>query len=96
MNKSKEEPISTSFNSKASCYQYVYLRGKSSKKEKGTTKGAVLCSLRKNTILFIPRKPCTGTALDKTKPVCQASQWGFRNNPHMDTGDVIAADCINR
>lgn len=69
MNKSKEEPTSTSFNRKAGCYQYVYLRGESSKK-KGATKGAALCSLRKSTILLIPRKACTGTALDKTKHAC--------------------------
>lgn len=70
MNKSKEEPTSTSFNRKAGCYQYVYLKGKSSKKEKGATKGAALCGLSKSTILLIPRKACTGTALDKTKHDC--------------------------
>lgn len=67
MNKSKEELTSTSFNRKPGCYQYVYLRGESSKKEKGTREGAAHCSLRKSTILLIPRKPCTGAALDKTK-----------------------------
>lgn len=56
MNKSKEEPTSTSFNRKAGCYQYVYLRGKSSKKEKGTTKGAALCSLRKEHHFTHPQK----------------------------------------
>lgn len=52
VNKSKEEPTSTSCNRKAGCYQYVYLRAKSSKKEKGTRKHASLCSSRKSTILY--------------------------------------------
>lgn len=58
MNKSKEEPTSTSFNRQAGCYHYVYLRGKSSTKKKGTGKGSeLLLSVAQGRASFIyPQK----------------------------------------
>lgn len=35
LNKSKEEPTSTSFNRKAGCYQYVYLKGEKQQEREG-------------------------------------------------------------
>lgn len=68
VNKSREEPTSTSRNRKSGCYHYVYLRRKNKKKEKGTRKCASLCSSRKGTFLH-PELPA------------QIQYWGKQGMP---------------
>lgn len=81
VNKCKEEPTSASCNRKAGCCQYVYLRGKSSKREKGIRKCAALSSSRKSIISY-PELPAQGQYWGKqSMPLQQASQCGFKNHP---------------